>query len=198
MIRINLLPIRISKRQEAVRQEVLLSGIGLAVVLGVGVFFSTQLSSDIGEAKANNATMNQEIEVLNQTVRRVEEVDQLRAELQLKLDIISELKATKSGPVHMLAELSLATPEKLTLSKLHEEDYQISLEGYALSPEVISDFMTNLDTSIWFEEVYLIEMEGEVQDGRRLNTFTIQATFVLPSEAEVTTDAAVTTEEEAG
>lgn len=198
MIRINLLPIRISKRQEAVRQEVLFSGIGLAVVLGVGVFFSTQLGADIGETKANNATMNQEIEVLNQTVRRVEEVDQLRAELQLKLDIISELKATKSGPVHMLAELSLATPEKLTLSKLHEENYQISIEGYALSPEVISDFMTNLDTSIWFEEVYLIEMEGEVQDGRRLNTFTIQATFVLPNEVAVTTDAAVTTEEEAG
>jgi type IV pilus assembly protein PilN len=147
-----------------------------------------QVGASIGDVKADNATMSQEIEVLNQTVRRVEEVDQLRAELQLKLDIITQLKATKSGPVHMLAELSLATPEKLTLTELHEEDYQISLEGYALSPEVISDFMTNLDTSIWFEEVYLIEMEGEVQDGRRLNTFTIQATFVLPGEAAVTAD----------
>jgi type IV pilus assembly protein PilN len=188
MIRINLLPLRVSKRQEAVRQEVLLSGMGLAVFLGVGVFFSMQVGASIGDVKADNATMSQEIEVLNQTVRRVEEVDQLRAELQLKLDIITQLKATKSGPVHMLAELSLATPEKLTLTELHEEDYQISLEGYALSPEVISDFMTNLDTSIWFEEVYLIEMEGEVQDGRRLNTFTIQATFVLPGEAAVTAD----------
>ena len=193
MIRINLLPIRISKRQEAVRQEVLISGLGLAGFLGVGMFFSVQVGADIDGVKADNATMSQEIEVLNQTVRRVEEVDQLRAELQLKLDIISELKATKSGPVHMLAELSLATPEKLTLTELHEEDYQISLEGYALSPEVISDFMTNLDTSIWFEEVYLIEMEGEVQDGRRLNTFTIHATFKLPSEAATAAD-----EEEAG
>jgi type IV pilus assembly protein PilN len=184
MIRINLLPIRISKRQEAVRQEVLFSGFGLAIILGVGIFFSVQVGADIDAVKADNATMSQEIEVLNQTVRRVEEVDQLRAELQLKLDIISELKATKSGPVHMLAELSLATPEKLTLTELHEEDYQISLEGYALSPEVISDFMTNLDTSIWFKDVYLIEMEGEVQDGRRLNTFTIQATFVLPGESD--------------
>ena len=193
MIRINLLPIRISKRQEAVRQEVLISGLGLAGFLGVGMFFSVQVGADIDGVKADNATMSQEIEVLNQTVRRVEEIDQLRAELQLKLDIISELKATKSGPVHMLAELSLATPEKLTLTELHEEDYQISLEGYALSPEVISDFMTNLDTSIWFEEVYLIEMEGEVQDGRRLNTFTIHATFKLPSEAATAAD-----EEEAG
>jgi len=179
MIRINLLPIRISKRQEAVRQEIILSGLGLVALLGMGVFFSLQVGADISDVKADNATMNQEIEVLNQTVRRVEEVDQLRAELQLKLDIISELKATKSGPVHMLAELSLATPEKLTLTELHEEDYQLSLDGYALSPEVISDFMTSLDTSIWFEEVFLIEMEGEVQDGRRLNTFTIHATFVL-------------------
>ena len=193
MIRINLLPVRISKRQEAVRQEVLIAAIGLFLLLGGGIAMLMQLNGNIDEVKSTNAQMSQEIEVLNQTVRRVEEVDQLKSELQLKLDIITRLKANKTGPVHMLAEISLATPEKLTLTSLHEENHQLSIEGYALSPEVISNFMSNLDTSDWFTEIYLIEMEGDVQDGRRLNTFSIQASLVIPG----ANDAAETEEEPA-
>ena len=180
MIRINLRPVRISKRQEAVRKELIVGGIGLFAALLVAVFFYTMLGSEVSRVKGENASMKQELDQLSKTVRRVEEVDAMKAELETKLSVIAELKARKMGPVHMMDELSTATPEKLTLTGLSEKDGRLLLEGFALNHEIIAQFNSNLEMSDWFDEVFLISIEEEEQEGFRFQSFSIQGELVVP------------------
>ncbi|MEC7240544.1 MAG: PilN domain-containing protein [Myxococcota bacterium] len=180
MIRINLRPVRISKRQEAVRKELIVGAIGLLATLVVAVFFYTILGSEVSRVKGENASMTQELDQLSKTVRRVEEVDEMKAELQTKLSVIAELKARKMGPVHMMDELSTATPEKLTLTGLSEKDGRLLLEGFALNHEIIAQFNSNLEMSDWFDEVFLISIEEEEQEGFRFQSFSIQGELVVP------------------
>ena len=182
MIRINLRPVRISKRQEAVRRELTIGGIGLAAMLMVVFFFYSVLGSEVSRVQAENASMKQELDQLSKTVARVEEVDAMKQELETKLNVINDLKARKAGPVHMMDEISTATPEKLTLTGLSEQDGRILLEGFALNHEIIAQFNSNLEMSDWFDEVFLIAIEEEEQEGFRFQSFSIQGDLVVPGQ----------------
>ncbi len=184
MIRINLLPVRVSKREAAVRRELAVGGIGLAGMLLVVGSFQMLLQGKLADVRAKNAQVQQEIDNLKQVVARVDEVDVLRQELQKKLDVIGALKKTKTGPVHMLDEISVATPTKLTLSGIREDNNRLSITGYAVSNEVISQFLSNMELSDWFDEVYLIEIDQEEQDGYKLKTFAITARLQMPGDEE--------------
>ncbi len=185
MIRINLLPIRVSKREAAVRRELAFGGIGLLGTLLVFGSFQMLLQGKLADVRARNAQIQQEIDTLKNVVARVDEVDVLRQELQKKLNVIGSLKSAKSGPVHMLDEISSATPEKLTILSLREERQHLNITGYAVSNEVISQFLSKMELSDWFDEVYLIEIDQEEQDGYKLKTFSITAQLVLPGQEAV-------------
>jgi type IV pilus assembly protein PilN len=182
MIRINLRPIRISKRQEAVRRELIVGGVGLFSMLVVVYAFFTMLGGEVNRVKGENASMKQELDQLSKTVKRVEEVDALKIDLETKLGVINTLKARKAGPVHMLDEISTASPEKLTLTGLSEKDGRILLEGFALNHEIIAQFNSNLEMSDWFDEVFLIEIEEEETEGFRFQSFSIQGELVVPGQ----------------
>jgi type IV pilus assembly protein PilN len=184
MIRINLRPVRISKRQESVRRELLIGAIGLTgLLLGAFALYSI-LGGEVDKVKGENASMKQELDQLSKTVKRVEEVDAMKADLETKLGVINSLKARKAGPVHMMDEISTATPEKLTLTGLSETDGRILLEGFALNHEIIAQFNSNLEMSDWFDEVFLIEIEEEETEGFRFQSFSIQGELVVPGQEE--------------
>ena len=88
MIKINLRPIRISKRQEAVRRELVVGAVGLSAMMLVVLFFYVMLGGEVDRIKGENASMKQELDQLSKTVKRVEEVDAMKAELETKLSVI--------------------------------------------------------------------------------------------------------------
>ena len=90
------------------------------------------------------------------------------------------MKLNKHGPVHLLDELSNATPEKLTLTGLQEQKRNLSITGMAVSNEVISQFLSNMEQSDWFDDVYLIEIDQDEQNGYKLKTFSITARLIVP------------------
>ena len=91
-----------------------------------------------------------------------------------------QLKASKSGPVHMLDELSMATPEKLQLQQIDEQSRRLQLTGVAVSNEVISQFLTNLEQSEYFDDVFLNAIDQVDEDGVKLKNFSISARLVVP------------------
>jgi type IV pilus assembly protein PilN len=180
MIRINLLPVRASRRQEAVRTELILFGLAAAaVVLALGAFHVAQLAR-VNSVRAENVVLDQEITRFKEIATEVEQAEALKAELEKKLGVIKQLKANRAGPVHMLEELSLATPEKLQILSLQEERGKIQLEGLAVSNDLISQFLTNLENSEYFDDVYLNTIEQVDKDGVKLKSFSITARLVVP------------------
>jgi len=188
MIRINLLPVKISRRQEAVRSELMLVGVvgGVLVAAMAAAFISVQ--SRVNTVRAENADLQEEIRRVEEIAKDVQKKEELKVELQRKLGVIKQLKASKSGPVHMMDELSLATPEKLQLQQLDEQSQRLQLTGVAVSNEVISQFLTNLEQSEYFDDVFLNAIDQVDEEGVKLKNFSISARLVVPG-AELATPA---------
>lgn len=181
MIRINLLPVRTSRRLEAVKQELILGGIGiglLAILCGVVFMFQ---SAQANELRRANARLQEDLDKLRLVVARVDEVEKINDELRRKLSVIGNLQASKTGPVHMLDELSAATPEKLYVTTLNELAGSLRLAGNAASNEVISQFLINLEKTNWFEDVYLISIDQVQVNEYDLKNFEVSARVIVPS-----------------
>jgi type IV pilus assembly protein PilN len=180
MIRINLLPVRHSRRQEQVRNEMVLAGVGLgAITVGMGLMYML-VANQVSEARASNDALRQQINKTNEIVAEVDEQERLAQDLRTKLGVIMGLKANRVGPVHMLDELSQASPEKLQLRSVEEDDRKVGVTGVAVTNEVISQFLSNLEESEYFNEVYLNAIDQTEVGGVKLKEFSITAKLVVP------------------
>ena len=188
MIRINLLPIKKSRRAEALRTELTLAGIGLLAVVVIAALIQVFMLARQNEAEAENGRLTKKIEEMQAVVTRVEEIEALKVDLQKKLQVIKELKANKSGPVRLLDELAQATPEKLQVTSVEEKGGLIKMAGVSVSYEVISQFLSNLEGSPYFREVYLNAIDQKTIEGIKLKTFSVTMRLIVPG----TGDAAAT------
>lgn len=178
MIRINLLPVRVSRRQEAVRNELVLAGLVLAAVVvflgGLQIVLMAQSSSLTTE----NAELDQQLKKKEAIRLEVEEMEKVRKDLEQKLAVIQQLNANRIGPVLLLSDLSDATPEKLQLTSLVEKGGVVKLTGLAVTHEVISQFMINIEKSKRFTDVGLSGVEQIENGGVKLKEFEITAKLV--------------------
>ena len=180
MIRINLLPVKHSRRQEAARIELLVTALGAAVLIVMLALVHVTTVARANAAEEENRNLTREIERKKEILAEVEQAEQFKADLQTKLDVIKALKANKTGPVHLLDQLAMATPEKLQLLGLDEQNKKLELTGIAVSNEVISQFLSNLEQSEYFDDVYLNAIDQEDRDGVKLKNFSISARLVIP------------------
>jgi type IV pilus assembly protein PilN len=185
MIRINLLPVRHSRRQEAVKGEVLIAVIGLVLMCLAMSGMYMMVHADLSEARAENRVLQKDIDETRQIVAEVDEQERISADLNTKLRVIKRLKAHRVGPVHLLDELSQATPEKLQLVSVEEDGGKIAVTGLAVTNEVISDFLGNLEKSEYFNEVYLNLIDQTEAGGVKLKEFSISAKLIVPGLEEL-------------
>ena len=160
MIRINLLPIRAARKLEAARREFILAvGVGMIVFIVCASAWGVLTVRD-DQVEAQNRALQTQIDQLAADVARVDEMEKFKAELQRKLAVIDSLRAQKIGPVHMMDDLSNATPERLFVTEIEEKGGQLSITGVSVTNEVISDFLRKLDASAYFDNVYLQDIEA--------------------------------------
>ena len=180
MIRINLLPLRSSKRQESVRNELFLGGLGALALVGLLIVAHVFVLARVNSARADNASLKDEIARKQAIVAEVDEQEKLKIDLKRKLDVISRLRANKVGPVHMLDELAIATPEKLFLTSLDQDDKILKITGEAVTNEIISEFLSKLESSTFFTDVYLNQIDQVDRSGVKLKNFSVSAKLVVP------------------
>ncbi len=180
MIKINLLPVRATRKKEATQRYLVLFGIGLVLVLLVCVAMYATKKKDVGKAQRQNQDLVDEIENLKMIIPEVEELEKTKAALEKKKEIIGTLRASKMGPVHMLDEIAIRIPEKLWLGSLKQEGNRVSLTGNAINNEVIATFMSNLEQSPYFSDVFLVKIRI-AEKGEKLKEFEITATSQVPA-----------------
>jgi type IV pilus assembly protein PilN len=175
MIRINLMP-RAEARRQAARQRdkqvATLIAAALAVLIVATEFFTRREANQVqAEADAYQA------ELADLTRRHMEatQLDKKRAQLRAKLETIEILERQRRGPVHVLDDLSSATPEKLWLTEMRESGGGVTLLGKGLDNQTIAQFMRRLGESRYFENVDLVETK-QIEEGQaKLKQFTISA-----------------------
>lgn len=191
MIKINLLPVREVQKKEKYREQIVVFvACTIFVLIGCGVAYTTILSK-IGQKNKEIAAQTQLIEQLKKQIGEVEKVKKLQGELQSKLEILGKLKANKTGPAHLLDELSAATPDRVWIESFDGQDEKISLSGTGVSEEVVATFLRQLDTSAYYKNVELQSLNQATIEGNNLQKFKIGAREESPPVAKVDKDKAV-------
>ena len=178
MIRINLLPFKQLQAEVARRREIIIGsavlGVTLLILLGSYLYQSYQLTS----LEKELAGLRTELQALNAKVKEVADLQVKIKDLRGKQKIIDDLNNKKSGPVLVMASLSMATPTSLWLTDLREGGGEVTMNGLATDNETVANFMKSLATSRHFVNVELIETTQGVGPTAALKKFAIKARVV--------------------
>lgn len=159
MIKINLLPVRASKKKETAKQQGIIFAASLITFLAIiAALYSTQLVK-IASAKTRIETSEKEVERLKSVVGEIDNIKMLQQAVKKKLDVLDRLRQEKAGPAIRLARLSEATPEKLWLTRYAESGATVSISGIAFNEDILAEFLRKLQSSKEFSNVELLVSE---------------------------------------
>jgi len=187
MIRINLLPVREARRKANLQQFGLMVALALGVAIAGIVLFHLSMMHEISNAQSTVAQMKQQIDAFKPQLAQVEQYRAKKADIERKLGVIHDLDRSRSGPVHVLDELSSHAPERLWLTSMEAVSSGLTLQGMSLDNEVVATFMKALEDSPYFQDVELRSTELAERDGLKLNKFEIHAMLKNPEVTPVQT-----------
>jgi len=175
MIRINLLPVRVSKKRVAGRQQLFF--LALAVILAVILnwLWTSSRAADLASHEAKLKRTKDDIAQLERIIGEVKNIKAQQAALKEKLDVLDRLKAGRSGPVKLLDRLSQVVPKKLELKKMDEKAGVVTFDGSAATIDEVSAFMTALKATPYFTNVELKKTTAATRGGFRVVDFTVVA-----------------------
>jgi type IV pilus assembly protein PilN len=197
MIRINLLPVKATKRREQGVRQLIIGSAALSLALvAIIIFHGTQISA-INQLRADNQASARAIAQLKAEIGDYEIVKAQREDLIRQRDAIKRLQANRSGPVWLMRELSdILTkgkgptfnkeqyeeqlrrdpsagfnpnwePRRVWLLSYEEKSHSVKLHGAAKSDEDVAEFLKRLKQSAFFSEVYWQQTQPQVDT--RLN-----------------------------
>lgn len=182
MVRINLLPVRVSKKKEAGKQQLVIFAVVLLAGLVGNYLWQASRASELRTRQSKLARTKEDIAQLERIIGEVRNIKAQQQALQQKLDVLERLKAGRSGPVRVLDEVATITPRQLWLNKISEKGGAVSFTGLAISIDDVSTFMAALKNSKHFSKIELKKTTAVTpaasagQGADRLVSFEINAT----------------------
>jgi type IV pilus assembly protein PilN len=193
MITINLLPVREERRRAGVVQLVALMGVSLLVSLAITALVHWSVRSDVTNTLQMAAQTQTQIDQFGPQLKQVEEYRNVKADIERKLDVISQLSDARSGPVHVFDEISSQIPDRVWLQKIEVREGQLKVQGMSLDNELVALFLTGLEDSAYFKDVELLRTEAKEEDGFKLNAFEVSAKLTSPNAERLAREAAART-----
>lgn len=155
MIRINLLPVRATKKREFGRQQLALLALVLIVAIGANLVWWRRVQSDEVAIDEQIERTRREIATLEKTIGEVKSITQEKKALEGKLKILDDLKKNRAGPVKMMDEMATIIPTKVWLTSFTESGGAVRLAGSAVTYEDVSLFLKKLKGSKHFHDVVI-------------------------------------------
>ena len=200
MIRINLLaegrrPTAVRKARKGIgeRNWTLVALVGM-IVLGLAAIAIYWLVLDHRRdgTREQVAAAEAEVERLRPILEEVEEFKAKQADLERKIEVITNLKNQQTGPVRVLDAVSRALPELMWLDRMEVSPTRIQITGRSFNVNAVSNFIENLDRVPEFKEPRLGQVREQGEQGE-VYEFTINVEYSLappePEAAEAETEA---------
>jgi len=176
MIRVNLIRGKRKKKKEFNIDAVYLL-LPLLVLIGV-LFFHGSVSGTIEHLDTEIGKANAQVNRLKKQIGEVEGFKARKAELQQKVDVISNLQQDRKGPLKIFEALSASIPEKCWIEQLSIKGERVDLSGVALNNYTIANFMTALGQSGRFRNVVLGSAEQASISNMKLVRFSLSFSAV--------------------
>ena len=172
MIRINLLGVPKSKkgrRAAAVSTgeqgpAILLVALLIVVIAAaVNLLWYRKLQSDAVQLQNDMRAANAEYARLSQVKVRYEELEKQKEAYKKRIDVIDDLKAKQSGPLHLLTMVAdtVNHTDEVWLDSMSDDGANINVKGTAPSIHAVADLMHNLQGTGYFKAV---EIKTSYQD----------------------------------
>ena len=176
MIRINLLPIKTSKKRESGRQQI---AFFLLIIAGAGVglySWNEDLSSQVSKLDARVKKSSHIIAGLRKSVKSLHVFKRQEKQLEELLASVNRLNKQKIGPVRMMSNLSRIMPPKVWILNFKESRKHVTIRAVALDYDDLYLFERNLKNSKYFYNVKIvgsIKQSSSPVNGVYLIRFTI-------------------------
>jgi len=184
MIKINLVaeaPARVkgSKGQRSelslgARQGDILLLVVLAIaLLGIGTRWLL-LKNERDHLREVERTKRAERDELQPYIQKVQELEAKRDQLRHKISVINNLKQNQRGPVRIMDEVSRALPDLVWLTRMTMKGNSLTVSGVAMDETAVANYISNLDSSPFFQEPTLKRMARGKEDSF---SFVLDCTF---------------------
>ncbi len=186
MARINLLPWREERRKE--RKQKFMVTLGAAAGASALVVFLVHMVFQdlIDYQNERNAYLEGEGQKLAVKMKEVRDLEKQRQQLIDRMHAIEQLQTSRPIIVRLFDEIVSSLPEGISLTEIHQTSNQVTIKGIAESNARVSNFMRNIDGSLWLKDPKLNIIETKDDEGRRINNFTLIFQQLMEPEPEAT------------
>ncbi len=152
--------------------------LALAVLYFLGMWWHVaSVKSDWDE---KNRRAQAEVDRLKSIIDEVNGYEKKKASLEAKINLINDLKRNQHGPVRLMDEVSKALPDLVWLNSMNLVGKTIQINGKAMTPNAVANFIENLKKSPYFAEPRFqsLNQEGAIYNFGLAVTFT----YLSPTE----------------
>lgn len=178
MARINLLPWREERRRQRSREFARQAVLTIFLAAAVGGYGWYHVNGLVEAQQDRNKYLEDQIAVLRDEIREIEELESTREQLVARMEIIQDLQQRRPQVVHLFDQIAARLPDGVHLVELTQRGDDLTLRGRAESNARVSSFMRNLDASDWLQQPQLEVIETDRQD--RVNAFTLHLAQTTP------------------
>ena len=158
IVRINLLPHRELKRQGQKRAFFLMSGLSVVAGAALVLLVWSVLEGYIDAQNGRNKLIADENRRLDAQIKEIATLRQDIEALRARQKAVEDLQADRNEPVYLFEELTRQTPQGIYLHSVKQEDRKVTIAGWAVSLERVSEFLRNLtNNGHYVERPELIE-----------------------------------------
>lgn len=159
MTEINLLPWREHKREQDKKLFTTMSLMGVIFAALIVFLINTYAVHLVNNQTIRNQTLQKEITSLNEQIKEIKVLKQVRDGLISRMSIVQNLQSTRTLMVHLFDELIKVMPPGIYVTKLERQNDVVSLWGYAESNTNISLLMRNIENNAWIQLPILTEIK---------------------------------------
>ena len=181
-IRINLLDWRREARLAKQRRfAALLAGVVVLSVVLVGVLPLAYYQHALDHQRERNAYLETQIARADARLAEIKTLKADRAALIKRMNIIADLQQSRGAIVHYFDQLAATLPKGVTLTAIHETDTTTTIDGLAEANAGVSEYMTALDRSAWFDNPRLVVIKRTDNTVNARSDFTLQVDTPPPT-----------------
>ncbi len=156
MIRINLLPFRLARKRENIRQQVSIFFLSILLLVVGLTWYTLGIKNAIVEKRLETERVNAQIAIYKERADRVTEIQKRLKILEDKLQIVASLKQKRDEQLVLLEDLQARlVPEQMWIETLDADQTSVTMTGIAFDNPTIANFMKRLEGSALYKEIDL-------------------------------------------
>ena len=182
MARINLLPWRAERRKQRQKEFMTMLGATALGAILLSFLIVNYYNRQIDGENARIAYVKDQIAKVDEQIKEIELLDQKKAKLLARKEVIEQLQSNRSQMVHLFDSRVRTVPDGVVLTSLKQDGEKLTLEGRSQSNARVSTYMRNLESAGWMTkpELSIIEAKGGGDPGLPY-TYKLTVTLANPN-----------------